>query len=232
MATKSVYVPDPIFDEDLLIVSGYEHHHLKVSRTHSNETVDVFDGKGHVWVGEVVSVERQKTRIRVINARNEPKPSIELILAQGLIKPTYFDWILEKAVEVGVTRIIPFQADRSNEGGWKVERWHRIIVQAAKQSKHYYLPTLNEVTSFAETLQVSAQSKILFAEKDGNSLKSILCRAPVLYFIGPEGGWTQRELQNAESHGAKLVRLGAHIMRAETAAIVAAGLIQYELGEF
>ncbi len=232
MATKSVYLPGPTIDNGVLRISGDEHHHLRVSRTQTGEPVDVFDGKGGVWTGEVASVEKHETRIRVIAARNEPGPSIELVLAQALIKPASFEWILEKAVELGVTRIIPFRAERSNAARGRFQRWQRIIVEAAKQSKHYRLPTLGEVTSLDAVLALPAASKILFASKDGASLKSAVSGEPVLYLIGPEGGWTAGELQRAGTLGATPVHLGSHIMRAETAAVVAAALIQYELGVF
>ena len=207
MATKSIYLPDPTIDDGVLRVSGDEHHHLRVSRTQPAEPVEAFDGEGRVWAGEVASVDKKETRIRVITTRIEPSPPIELVLAQALIKPASFEWILEKVIEVGVTRIIPFRADRSNAARGSVERWHRIIVEAAKQSKHYRLPILDEVTDLDSVLAFLAASKILFAEKDGTSLKSAVSAGPVLYLIGPEGGWTESELQAAGAQGATAVHL-------------------------
>ena len=232
MATKLVYLPDPTIDDGVLRISGDEHHHLRVSRTQPGEPIDVFDGEGGVWAGEVASVDNKETRIRVITARSESVPPIELVLAQALIKPASFEWILEKAVELGVTRIIPFRAERSNAARGRVQRWRRIIVEAAKQSKHYRFPILDEVTNLDSVLAFPAASKILFSEKDGTSLKSAVSGGPVLYLIGPEGGWGESELQAAGAQGATAVHLGSHIMRGETAAVVAAALIQYELGVF
>ncbi len=232
MATKSVYLPDPTIDDGLLRVSGDEHHHLKVSRTQPGELIDVFDGEGRVWAGEVDSVDKKETRIRVVTARSESGRQVELVLAQALIKPASFEWILEKAVELGVTRIIPFRAERSNAARGRIERWRRIIVEAAKQSKHYRLPHLDEVTDLDSVLAFRAASKILFAEKDGISLKSAVSGGPVLYLIGPEGGWTDDERSRARATGVAEVQLGSHVMRSETAAVVATALIQYELGVF
>jgi len=131
-----------------------------------------------------------------------------------------------------VTRIIPFRAERSNVARGRLERWRRIIVEAAKQSKQYRLPIFDEVTDLDSVLAFPAASKIMFVEKDGNSLKSAVSGTPVLYLIGPEGGWTEGELQTAGTHDVTEVHLGSHIMRAETTAVVAAALIQYELGVF
>jgi 16S rRNA (uracil1498-N3)-methyltransferase len=134
-------------------------------------------------------------------------------------------------VDIGVARIAPFMADRSNAGPRKRhDRWLRIVIEAAKQSKQFYLPALDPLASFAEVLSIPAASKIMFAERDGGPLKSALAGSPALCLVGPEGGWTDRELAAAREKGFHLVSLGAAILKAETAAIVGASLIRYELG--
>jgi 16S rRNA (uracil1498-N3)-methyltransferase len=156
---------------------------------------------------------------------------VDLILALALIRFSAFEFALEKVVEAGVTRIVPFTADRSNvTSGNRHERWSRIVIEAAKQSKRYYLPVLDQPASFEQVMAMPAASKIMFAERDGGSLKSALANSPVLYLIGPEGGWTDREIAAARAHGFHTVSLGAAILKAETAAIVGAALIRYELG--
>lgn len=231
MAIKSVFWPDPVIDDGVLSVSGDEHRHLKVSRVGIGERVEVFDGRGCVWSGLVLSADKRITRIHVAETRQEPTPQIELILAQALIRPAAFEWVLEKAVEVGVTRIIPFRARRSNvRGAQRQSRWQRIIVEAAKQSKCYHLPRLDDVTDLPSVLRIEAPSKILFAEREGISLKSAVASPPVMYIVGPEGGWTDEELEEAGKWGASQVHLGSNIMRSETAAVVGGALIHYELG--
>ncbi len=157
---------------------------------------------------------------------------MELILAPALIRIASFELALEKVVEVGVARIVPFTADRSNAApGARHERWMRILIEAAKQSKQYYVPALEAPVSFDEVISMPAKSKIIFAERDGGPLKSALAGSPVMYLIGPEGGWTDRELLRARNAGFQAVSLGAAILKAETAAIVGAALIRYELGK-
>ena len=114
MAIKSAYCPDPEPDMGRIVVGGDEHRHLMVSRTVAGESVEVFDGRGTVWSGKVQSVEKKTTTILVDNERTVPPHVAEIILVQALIKTAAFEWLLEKAVEVGVTRIIPFRATRSN----------------------------------------------------------------------------------------------------------------------
>ena len=92
------------------------------------------------------------------------------------------------------------------------------------------MPRLDAVTELRHVFKMDARSKILFAEQSGGSLESAILGSPVLYFIGPEGGWTVSERETARAHGVQEVCLGSHIMRAETAAIVAGALIAHELG--
>jgi 16S rRNA (uracil1498-N3)-methyltransferase len=154
----------------------------------------------------------------------------ELILGQSLIRHAAFEFALEKAVEAGVTRIIPMIVARSNaKDAGRRERWLRIIVEAAKQSKRYYLPVLEEPVSFAKVLDVEASTKIVFSERNGSSLKTAIKNSPVLYLIGPEGGWTDEELDSAQQHGFTAVGLGSTILKAETAAVVGTALLRYEL---
>jgi 16S rRNA (uracil1498-N3)-methyltransferase len=231
MAIKSVYWPQPEVRDDLIHVTGNEHQHLRVSRTELGECVELFDGVGHVMTGEVVDVNRSETRLKVVDRRTVPPPRFEIILGQALIKNPAFERVIEKAVEVGVTRIVPFRASRSNESGQGREtRWQKIIVEAAKQSKHYHLPTLDPVTDLETIARMEASSRVVFAESREGDLATALTSAPVLYLIGPEGGWTSEELEVLEARSFGFVRLGAHIMRSETAAIVAAGLIAHHLG--
>src|SRR5262249_45798433 len=98
-------------------------------------------------------------------------------------------------------------------------------------SKRYYLPVLTPPMTFEEVLAVPAKSKIVFAEHGGGPLKSALTGSPVLFLIGPEGGWAPSEVDAAGSGGFHPVTLGSGIFKAETAAIVGAALIRYELGE-
>jgi 16S rRNA (uracil1498-N3)-methyltransferase len=212
-------------------IGGDEHRHLAVARSEHNEVIEVFDGSGNVWTTTVDSVGVGETIVRIVECRKIPRDPVKLILALALIRMNSFELALEKVVEIGVARIVPFTADRSNIlPGNRQERWQRIVVEAAKQSKQYYLPVLDPPASFDHVMSISAASKIMFAERDGGPLKSALTGSPVLYLIGPEGGWTNRELAAARDNAFHAVSLGAGILKAETAAIVGASLIRYELG--
>jgi 16S rRNA (uracil1498-N3)-methyltransferase len=194
------------------------------------ESIEILDGRGGLWTAEVLHVDRRETLVRVIRKQQVEKSGPELILALSLIKTSAFELAIEKAVEVGVTRIIPFTAQRSNATpGRRTDRWQRIVVEAAKQSKRHYLPVLDPPSTFSEILELHAATRILFAERGGGSLKSALAGSPALFLIGPEGGWTDAESDAARSKGFHKVSLGESILRSETAAITATALLRYEL---
>src|SRR5579884_3407299 len=219
MSLRSVYLESPSFENDRIRLTGDEHRHLVVARAEPDELIEVFDGKGNVWTAAIESVGKRESIARLTGSRTVPRPNVELVLAMAMIRIAAFELALEKAVEVGVTRIVPFSAARSNvTAGNRHDRWLRIVIEAAKQSKHYYVPELSRPASFGEVLSIPASSKIIFAERNGGPLKAALAGSPALYLIGPEGGWTDNELEEAGGKGFTHVSLGEAILKAETAA--------------
>jgi 16S rRNA (uracil1498-N3)-methyltransferase len=182
MALKSVYLPKPRIESGRLRIAGDEHQHLKVARAEIGEELEIFDGKGGVWSGKVESASKHETVVEILQSRQVDPPRPELILGLSLVKPAAFELALEKAVEVGVTRIVPLIASRSNVvPGRRSERWARIVIEAAKQSKHYHLPVLDEPVRFEAALGYPAATKIVFAERDGGPLKSALAGGPAFF---------------------------------------------------
>jgi len=230
MSLKSVYLPQPLLEGNRIRITGEEHHHLIVGRAETGELIEIFDGKGNVWTVAVESVSKRETVAVLRDSRTVPPPAGELILAIALIRTAALELALEKAIEIGVTRVVPFAAARSNAvAGNRHDRWSRIVIEAAKQSKRYHVPAIDTVANFEQVLKISASTKIMFAERDGGSLESALTGSPALYLIGPEGGWTDAEIAAARANGFHLVSLGAGVLKAETAAIVGGALIRYEL---
>ena len=230
MSVKSVYLSEPVIESGRLRILGDEHQHLKVARAGEDEIVEVFDGKGGVWTAKVESTGKRETLVQILESRHAARVEPELILGLSFVKPAAFELALEKVVEIGVTRIVPIIAGRSNiTPGRRPERWTRIIIEAAKQSKRYHLPTIDDPARFESALDIPAATKIVFAERGGGPLKSALAGAPAFFLIGPEGGWMDAEMDAARNKGFTLVGLGDGILRTETAAIAGAALIRYEL---
>ncbi|HEX5000687.1 MAG TPA: RsmE family RNA methyltransferase [Terriglobia bacterium] len=229
MALRSVYTPDPDWVEDgLLRITGDELRHLLVARIEAGETIEAFDGKGAVWTAVVELTGKKEVLARVTNHRTAPPDPCPLILGMALVRSAAFELALEKAVEIGVGRIAPFIAARSNAAPPRqMDRWTRIVVEAAKQSKRFRLPAVDAPARFEEILEIPARTRVVFAERDGGPLKAAVKGSPALYLIGPEGGWTDEELDKARSGGFALVSLGSGILKAETAAIVGSALLRY-----
>ena len=232
MSFKSVYLPslDSLEKAGVIRIAGDEHRHLVVARTAPGELIEAFDGRGAVWTAKVESVGKKEILARVEGKRTVAREPHELILGLALVRMAAFELALEKAVEIGVTRIAPFTAARSNaSASRRPDRWAKIVVEAAKQSKRFHLPVVDEPVGFEAVLSLSASARIVFAERGDGSLKSALVGSPVLYLVGPEGGWTDAELEQARRRGFSMVTLGPGILKAETAAIVGGALIRYEL---
>jgi 16S rRNA (uracil1498-N3)-methyltransferase len=230
MSLKSVYLPEPLIENNLIHVTNDEHRHLAVARAEQSESVEVFDGRGNVWKGTVVGTYRRETVIEVGERRYVEADAVQVILGLAVIRTAAFELALEKAIEVGVNRVIPFLGGRSNAVFPKNrDRLSRIIVEAAKQSKRYHLPVLEDPVRYESIVTMTATSKIMFVEHQGGPLKSALSGSPVLYLVGPEGGWTEEETELARKHGFRPVTLGRGILRAETAAMVGGWVVRYEV---
>lgn len=169
-----------------------------------------------------------------------PEPSVAVVLYQSLIRNNRFDLALEKCTEIGVARFVPVVAERTQgqfdePAAGRSERWQRIVVEAAEQCGRGKLPVIDPPLTFVEALRTARGTKIVpweaeRTQKLGEYLRS-LSRKPetVSVFIGPEGGYDASEVEAARDAGAALVTLGRQVMRAETAAVVACGILLHEL---
>ena len=249
MTRRRFHAPPESFspDADSVTLSAEETRHLRdVLRLKVDGKVYVFDGTGREFRCEVKKIGRNATELRVLNqvTPESPESTLTLTLAVALLKGEKFDLVVQKATELGVARIVPVittRADvriRGNEDtDRKTLRWQRIALEATKQCGRARLMTVETPISFYDLMKHSLESDelgVMFAERTGNSLISALDRAPpdsVVALIGSEGGWTDEEIAQARDTGWTIVTLGGRTLRAETAAIVAAALLQHRFGD-
>jgi 16S rRNA (uracil1498-N3)-methyltransferase len=169
-----------------------------------------------------------------------PEPAVELVLYQSIIRLNRFDFVLEKGTEAGVSRFVPMIAARTRaqlEGAESArsERWQRIIVEAAEQCGRGRLPTVTQTVTFEQAVRSAPGLKVMPWESERRLRLAAYLRdlakrpATVSLFIGPEGGFDDAEIELAREAGAVLVTLGRRVMRSETAAIIAAGIVLHEL---
>ena len=238
----------PAFDGDRAVLEGDEAHHLaRVLRAQPGQEFELTDGEV-VRVGRIQSVKGDRVEFALQDICNVgPVKALPLVLQVSLVKFTRFEWILEKAAEFGVTRIVPLKASRSNghlarAAAGKAERWHKILHGATQQSRRVAPPELAEPIGSEEAFASSANSanvvKLVLSEaagapllkhhlRQGAGLSSAIQSA--MLAIGPEGGWADAELRSADEAGYVAVSLGATILRTETACLAALAILSHEM---
>jgi 16S rRNA (uracil1498-N3)-methyltransferase len=220
----------PAIQDGEAVLRGEDAHHLaRVLRVEPGQQFEISDG-ARVCLAEVADVSKSEVSFRVLEEFGGGPQLPPITLYVALIKFDRFEWMVEKATEIGVARIVPVEAARSEAGlyaasGKRVERWRKIARESSQQSRRVAAPVVDEAIRIAG-LPVSGR-RLRLEERPGcGLLLEVLPKGtePVALLIGPEGGWTDAEREKLESAGWVAVSLGAAILRAETAAIVAAGV--------
>jgi 16S rRNA (uracil1498-N3)-methyltransferase len=212
-------------------------HHLRsVLRLRAGDQVELFDGAGMGAAAEIVRVTAEAAELRILAPTSAERESpLDLTLSVALARGGKLDWIVEKATELGVRRILPFAAERSTPRADKSERWRRIASAAAAQSGRVVAPEILPVARLEAVLadREAYDRRLFLWEKATAPLRTEVGRAPrrVLVVTGPEGGFSAAESQRALAAGLELVGLGPRILRAETAAIAAVALCQILWGD-
>jgi 16S rRNA (uracil1498-N3)-methyltransferase len=256
MTRRRFYAPPSAFapEQKTLTLSAEETRHARdVLRLQSGDEIYVFDGAGREFQCVVQTITRNATELRVIAevAPARPESTLQLTLAVALLKGEKFDLVIQKATELGVTRILPLKTTRADvrlrdsaDADKRVARWRRIVLESAKQSGRACVPEIAAPVALDLLLTSSAVNQetandvgcLMFSEREGGSLAEAtnsLGHRPreIIAVVGPEGGWADQEIQLAREGGWEIVTLGGRILRAETAAIVVIGLLQHRFGD-
>lgn len=219
-----------------MLLEGPEAHHLaKVLRLPPGETVVLFNGAGLVATAEIVSIGKREVTLTIRSAERTPPPRSSLIIATAVPKGDRFDWLVEKATELGVATLIPLRTERGvvDPRDSKLDRLRQVIIEACKQSRRAWKMDLAPVTDFS--VLFGRPGSLLVADPSGRPLteiwQSVPSSSPTNVAIGPEGGWTDEELTAARDAGAQIVSLGETILRIETAAIAVAAIGRFQSGK-
>ncbi|MBD3304181.1 16S rRNA (uracil(1498)-N(3))-methyltransferase [Candidatus Woesearchaeota archaeon] len=219
-------------------IEGEETRHMKVLRLKKGDQICLFDGTGNEITGQILDIGPRKLEIKVVAREKVRTTEVLVDLAISVPKGKRWDWIIQKATELGVSRIIPVVTKRGvvipNKEG-KSERWTRIAVEAAKQSQRATVPGITEPAKFEEMLDFTEDYdlKLIALPTAKQDIKHALQkRRPkrILCLIGPEGGFTDEEQDKAKKRGFTPVKLGKEILRVETAGIAMLAMIKYEYG--
>ena len=239
------YVPHPQIENGILRIEGDEVRHIrKVLRLREGDEVSVFDGSGREYEGTIVEEGPFSVSILVQTIFSSEKEStLEITLAQSLLKGEKMDYLVRKATELGVKRIVPFISSRSVpllEKSKRLERrrrWEKIAIEASKQCGRGVLPKIDPLKDYPQILEtVPMESlKLILWEKGGEKLKEILKKSKresrIFFIVGPEGGLSEEEVEEAKKGGFVPVTLGERILRSETASLCLVSILQYEWGD-
>jgi len=214
-------------------------HHLgRVLRAEPGQLYELSDGR-NVWLARVESLARDRIEFLLVEEIPAYISSVETILLLSIVKFDSFEWALEKATELGVSRVVPLAADRSEKAlvaaaAKRAERWKKILLEASQQSRRVRVPGLGECRRPEDAFsEAEGQLRLMLSEKaDTPGLRSVLNGEEVrsvTLAIGPEGGWTEKEFAAAKQAGFKEISLGRLILRTETAVTAALANLNYAL---
>ena len=239
MQRHRFFAPLDQVNNSLITLDSDESHHLsRVLRLSSGATVFAFDGLGNEYQCEVTEVNKKSVSLSIIEPVTDPVESpLNLTLGQAVLQNDKFDLIVQKATELGVTRIVPlitefceFRKVAGNEQ--RLVRWRKIALEATKQCGRRILTEIAEPQTFTDFCQQQQSTlRLIFSEQGGGKLRSLPEENSISVVIGPKGGWSQAELSLASENGFTAIYLGNRILKAETAAITATALLQLQFGD-
>lgn len=217
-------------------IEGEEAKHLtRVLRVEVGQKYEISDDRA-LYLAEIETARKEHVVFRTLERLPDEPGTVHLALYASLIKFDHFEWMIEKATELGVTEIIPVETVRSERGleraaVKRMDRWRRIALEASQQSRRMHLPSLAEPQELQQALAASANYRYFLDEQPGGTslhgaippARSLADRVAVL--IGPEGGWTDLERTVIQQAGWQGVTMGRLILRAETAALAALAVL-------
>ena len=237
------FVPQDWLAEGKAFIKGEQAQQIShVLRLKSGDHITVLDNSGGEYDVEIEKVGGELVQGKVVGkALCASEPKIKITLYQALLKADKFEFVLQKAVELGVSAFVPFTCERcvvKKPEENKVNRWQKIIQEAAEQSRRALLPVLHPAVSFKEACEMAGAPSILLWEEEKSTGLTVVLRSQPFrstqtlnVFVGPEGGFSAAEAEHAKSREIVSVSLGRRILRAETAGLAAVSAILYEKGE-
>jgi 16S rRNA (uracil1498-N3)-methyltransferase len=243
MRLTRVHVTEPLEVGRRIEVEGAAANHIaRVLRSRAGDPLTVFNGNGAEFAASIVEFHRDSVVVEVEEARAVSRESpLSLTLAQGISRGERMDWILQKATELGGSRIVPVFTERSvvrldaKQAERKLQHWRAIAIAACEQCGRNIVPEIAPPMDIFEFVSSSVQpqmTRLLLSPMSEVSIDEVRAdTGGVTVLIGPEGGLTDIEQETAQRSGFTAVRMGPRVLRTETAAIAALTILQHRLGD-
>ena len=235
------YVNPKNIINNIFTISDEQFHYLSnVRRFSVDDEINIFDGLGNCYKGKITSVDKKSLSGTILSSKTFVKPETEIILYTAIPKGERFDWLIEKASETGVSKIVPVKYLRSvvtDFSSNKLERYKKISISASSQSWRADIMEIKNPVSFSDAVKEVSEDKnslniLPYESEENNKIFSVLREAKkenkikkINIFIGPEGGFDSSEIEFALKNNFKIVTLGKNILRIETAALVASSAV-------
>lgn len=231
MRLHRFFTKEPILGNRIVVKDEHLLHQWRnVFRYNTGTTLVIFDGSGKEFEAVIEKISNREAELNLLGEKQGVVCSSGPTLYQSLIKKDKMEWVVEKATELGVAKIVPIVSERSEKKGFNLERARRIAIEASEQCGRADVPVVGEIISLDESLEQSGDLVIFDSSGKSLELKAKSSKLkPLSLFIGPEGGWSEKELKFFRENNAEIFSLGKLTLRAETAAVVTLGLITHPL---
>lgn len=219
------------------------HHAARVLRLRKGDDVEIFDGNGNECRGTIAEISGKRVVVGSIAATNTNRESpLQVVLAQALASSEKMDWVIQKATELGVTEIQPLDTERSvaklsaERATKRLEHWRQVAISACEQCGRNTLPQIHaplDIMVWLQQMRQAADTKFILLPGGAASLHNqVKPQGKVILLIGAEGGFTQAESEIALHSGFVAIRMGARVLRTETAAVAGLAALQTLWGDF
>ena len=230
-----------IKDNKVFIDGENANHIINVLRLKIEDEIEISSGDGFDYICKIEEISKDNLVAKIIDCfGNESEPNIKITLYQALPKADKMELIIQKCIELGIDEIVPVNTDRAivklaGKEDKKIARWNKIAESAAKQSRRGKIPKVTNVINFNEAIEKSKDNhlNIIPYEKEKNNTIKNVCKnfedTKIGVFIGPEGGFSEKEIELAIKNNILPITLGKRILRTETAGFITTAILLYEL---
>lgn len=240
MRISRFYLDAPLNQGEQLLDGDLAHYIGRVLRLGPGAQVQIFNGSGQEWPGEVLEVSKRQVRIALTSpVAGMPESPLQIHLGQAMSRGERMDWAIQKAVELGASQITPLATERcevrlqGERADKRQQHWQQIAVSACEQCGRSYVPVVHPPMALADWLAtLDAELKLVLHHRTDQDLRRLPAPGSLGLLIGPEGGLSSSEIGQAEGAGFHAARFGPRVLRTETAPVVALSIAQQLWGDF